>query len=76
MFSSRFVSQSVCVIFVGCLTGVASVFDTRVDGSYVRVWTSQLTWVHSKVAPCITRYFYVSRVKATKLLSGFVTMAE
>jgi hypothetical protein len=43
MFSSRFVRQGVCVIFVGCLTGVALVFGAREDGSFVRVWTSQLT---------------------------------
>ena len=58
MFSSCFVRQGVCVIFVGRSTGVALVFDARVDGSDVRVWTSQLTCVHCKVAPCIARYLY------------------
>ena len=57
-FSSRYVRQDVRVLFAGCLTGVALVFDSRADRSGVRVWTSQLTWVHSKVASCIARHFY------------------
>jgi len=54
----RFVRQSVRVISVVCLTGVTLVFDARVDVSDVRMWISQLTCVHSKVAPCIARYLY------------------
>jgi len=73
--SSCFVGQGVGVIFVGCLTGLTLIFDARVGGSDVggvdfsiNTCTQQSCAVYCKVL--------VSRVKATKLLSGFVTMAE
>ena len=58
MFSSRSVHQGVCVISVGRLTGAVLGFDARVDGSEVKVWASQLTRVHSKVAPSTASYLY------------------
>ena len=44
------------MIFVGCLKDVALVLDARVDGSDMRVWTSQLTAKLRRVlqGTCIT----------------------